>query len=154
MIVVEVDHLFATIETMEILDYSEELGRMVLDSDTYDTYIAAKKQLEEDKEAQALIQDFQDIKERYEDVERFGRYHPDYNKIMKEVRETKREMDMHKTVAMYKKAEREFQSLLDEISGIIANSVSPQIKVPKDGMVLQDSGGCGCGTGGGCGCAS
>ncbi len=150
---VEVDSLIATTETVEILDRCENLGQIVLQSDVYEQYIQAKDELEKDREAQRLIKDFQDTKDHYEDVQRFGRYHPDYNTIMKDVREKKREMDMHDRVATYKIAERNLQKLLDEISQIVAFSISEQIKVPKDGMLFQDSGGCGCGSGGGCGCS-
>ncbi|KGX93287.1 regulator [Pontibacillus halophilus JSM 076056 = DSM 19796] len=147
--------MLATNETVEILDRAEKLGQMVLASETYLDYVQAKRQLEEDQEAQGLIQAFQDSKVDYEEVQRFGRYHPDYNSITKAVRLKKRDMDMNDSVANYKIAERNLQKLLDEISGLIANSVSPQIKAPKDGAVFQDTGsGCGCGSGGACGCAS
>jgi len=145
--------LIATTETVEILDRCEELGQIVLQSEVYEQYIQAKDELDNDKEAQRLIKEFQDTKDHYEDVQRFGRYHPDYNTIMKDVREKKREMDMHDRVATYKIAERNLQKLLDEISQIVAFSISEQVKVPKDGMLFQDSGGCGCGSGGGCGCS-
>ncbi|CDQ40228.1 MULTISPECIES: YlbF/YmcA family competence regulator [Virgibacillus] len=145
--------MIATMEYVDILDRSEELGRMVLDSDVMEAYNQSQKELNQDPKAQELIQAFSDIKTHYEDVQRFGRYHPDYNSIMKEVRKAKREMDMNDKVASFKIAERNLQQLLDEISNYVAHSVSEQIKAPKDGAALTDSG-CGCGSGGGCGCAS
>ncbi|HLR66038.1 YlbF family regulator [Virgibacillus alimentarius] len=145
--------MIATMEYVDILDYSEQLGKMILQSDVMQKYRQTRKQLEEDKEAQQLIQAFIDIKEHYEDVQRFGRYHPDFNEVMKNVRKTKRAMDMNDKVATFKIAERNLQKLLDEISQYVALSVSEQVKAPKDGAALSD-GGCGCGSGGGCGCAS
>lgn len=147
--------MLATMEIVDLLDHSEAIGDMVMNSETMHEYNQAKFALENDKEAQRLIKQFADMKEHYEDVQRFGRYHPDYNTIMKKVRAVKREMDMHEKVATFKKAEREVQKLLDEISQSVAFSVSDQIKVPKNGMALTDSG-CsgGCGSGGSCGCAS
>ncbi|REJ06706.1 YlbF family regulator [Halobacillus trueperi] len=147
--------MLATMEIVDLLDHSESIGQMVLHSETMQEYQEAKNALENDKEAQRLIKNFADMKEHYEDVQRFGRYHPDYNTIMKKVRSVKREMDMHETVAHFKKAERNIQKLLDEISESVAFSVSEQIKVPKNGMALTDTG-CsgGCGSGGSCGCAS
>lgn len=140
-------------EYVSILDDAEALGKIVYQSDVMKDYLEKKTILEEDKEAQKLIKAFNDIKDHYEDVQRFGRYHPDYHTIMKKVRSTKRAMDMHESVAAFKVAERDLQGLLDEISEYIAHSVSDQIKVPKDGAALTDSG-CGCGSGGSCGCAS
>jgi cell fate (sporulation/competence/biofilm development) regulator YlbF (YheA/YmcA/DUF963 family) len=147
--------MLATMEIVDLLDRSETIGQMVMNSDTMQHYNQAKFELENDPEAQKLIKDFNNMKEHYEDVQRFGRYHPDYSSIMKKVRSVKREMDMHEKVAHFKKAERELQKLLDEISENVAFSVSEQIKVPKNGMALTDTG-CsgGCGSGGSCGCAS
>ncbi|WP_152656494.1 YlbF family regulator [Oceanobacillus sp. CFH 90083] len=144
--------MIATMEYVDILDESELVGKMVLQSDVMEQYQSAKKVLDEDKEAQNLIKTFADVKEHYEDVQRFGRYHPDYYDIMKQVRSKKRDMDLNDKVAAFKVAERNLQKLLDEISQFVAESVSEQIKAPKDGAALTDS--CGCGSGGACGCAS
>ncbi|WP_173916582.1 YlbF family regulator [Halobacillus sp. Marseille-Q1614] len=144
--------MLATMEIVDLLDRSEALGQMIMDSEVMDHYKKMKNELESDKEAQSLIRNFMNIKDQYEDVQRFGRYHPDYNNIMKKVRTVKREMDMHEKVVQFKKAEREIQRLLDEVSQSVAFSVSEQIKVPRNGMVFDS--GCGCGSGGGCGCAS
>ena len=144
--------MIATVEIVDIIDKSEHLGQMILKSDTMNKYNEAKRALENDKEAQQLIAIFEKTKEQYEDVQRFGRYHPDYSQIMKDIRAHKRDMDMNEKVAAFKVAERNLQSLLDEVSEILARSVSEQIKVPKDGAILTE-GGCGCGSGSsGCGC--
>src|SRR5690625_3310963 len=94
------------------------------------------------------------MKDQYEDVQRFGRYHPDYQEIMKNIRSSKRKMDMNEFVAAFKVAERNLQRFLDEISEYIARSVSDTIMVPKEDLALSDSG-CSsgsCGSGGTCGC--
>ncbi|MGM8211860.1 YlbF family regulator [Virgibacillus sp. W0430] len=146
--------MIATMEYVDVLDHSEHLSKMILQSDVMQAYRDARNNLHEDSEAQKLIAAFTNIKSHYEDVQRFGRYHPDYNEIMKNVRAVKRKMDMHPTVAKYKIAERNLQNLLDEISELIAKSTSEQIMVPKEGALLTDSG-CssgGCGSGGSCGC--
>lgn len=143
--------MLATQEIVDIIDDSERIGQMIIHSDVMQAYLVAKSELANDQEAQRLINQFNHTKEQYEEVQRFGRYHPDYSKIMKEIRQTKREMDMNEKVATFKVAERNIQTLLDEISTSIAHSVSEQIKVPKEGALFTDSG-CGCGSGGSCGC--
>ncbi|MBM7598707.1 cell fate (sporulation/competence/biofilm development) regulator YlbF (YheA/YmcA/DUF963 family) [Virgibacillus halotolerans] len=145
--------MIATLEYVDILDTSEQLGKMIMNSEVMESYKSAQQVLNQDKTAQQLIKAFIDMKDNYEDIQRFGSYHPDYNEIMKKVRTTKREMDMNDKVAAFKIAERSLQNLLDEISQYVALSVSEQIKAPKDGAALSDSG-CGCGSGGGCSCAS
>lgn len=143
--------MIGTIEYAEILDRSEQLGKMIMESEVMEAYRQSKIALLEDKEAQKLIQAFADMKSHYDDIQRFGRYHPDYNIIMKKVRAAKREMDMNEKVAAFKMAERNVQRLLDEICLHVAQSVSSQIKVPIEGVALTDTG---CGHGGSCGCAS
>ncbi|WP_066192828.1 MULTISPECIES: YlbF family regulator [Gracilibacillus] len=143
--------MLTTIEIVDILDESEDLGQMVLSSEVMEEFYQAKQVMEEDQKAQELIRRFNHMKEAYEEVERFGRYHPDYSQIMKDIRATKREMDMHDTIASYKMAETSLQKFLDEISQLVAYSVSDNVKVPLDGAALTDSG-CGCGSGGGCSC--
>src|SRR5690625_3396298 len=145
--------MIATLEYVEILDHSEELGKMILQSEVMKAYNQSRQALNNDQESQRLIKAFIDIKAHYDDVQRFGRYHPDYNEIMKNVRATKRKMDMHDKVAAFKVAERNLQKLLDDVSEMFASNVSEQIKAPKDGAALTDSG-CsgGCGSGGACSC--
>src|SRR5690625_1898227 len=136
----EVDKMLGTLEFANVLDRSEKLGKMILQSDVMKVYNESRHELNNDKEAQRLIKAFTDIKKHYEDVQRFGRYHPDYNEIMKNVRSIKREMDMNDKVATFKIAERNLQKFLDNISEVVARSVSEQIKVPKDGAALSDGG--------------
>ena len=104
-------------------------------------------------ELQTLIQQFTAMKERYEEVQRFGKYHPDYTTVSMKMRELKRSVDLHDKVAAFKRAETALQKLLDEVSVAIGSEVSSSIKVPT-GNPFFDAGGCGggCGTGGGCGC--
>lgn len=77
--------MIATLEYVEILDHSEKIGKMVLDSEVMEDYKKSRVALDEDQEAQALIKAFNDMKIHYDDIQRFGRYHPDYNEIMKKL---------------------------------------------------------------------
>lgn len=76
------------------------------------------------------IRQFIRIKEQYEEVQRFGRYHPDYKEVTRKTRAYKREVDMDQNVAAFRRAEMDLQSLLDEISLLLASAVSENIKVP------------------------
>ncbi|SEP54990.1 YlbF family regulator [Piscibacillus halophilus] len=145
--------MLANMEVIDALEHAEKLGKMIKQSEDFHIYTKRKQDLYQDSEARKLMDDFAKMKEHYEDVQRFGRYHPDYSKIMKEIREQKRDLDMHETVAIYKQSETQLQGLLDDVSEIVANAISPNIKAPRDGIALKDTGsGCGCGSGGSCGC--
>lgn len=145
--------MLATIERMEILDRAEFLSKMILQSDVVEYYYFCLNKLKSNKETQNKIKAFVNMKELYEEVQRFGRYHPDYKKVMKDIRELKRSMDMDENVAEFKKAENDLQTLLDEVSVIIGGAVSPQIKVPTGNPFFDSSCSGGCGSGGSCGCA-
>ena len=145
--------MLATIDIVNLFEQSEQLGKMIVQSDIFEEYRRAKHDLLTSEEAQRRIKAFQRMKDQYEEVQRFGRYHPDYSKVMKEIREVKREMDLNDTVAAFKRAETALQVLLDDISSLLAETVSPSIKVPREGALFADKG-CGCGSGGSCGCSA
>jgi cell fate (sporulation/competence/biofilm development) regulator YlbF (YheA/YmcA/DUF963 family) len=148
----EVSCLLATIERVQLLDKTDELAAMILQSDIADRYRKCFSLLKTNKESQRKIKAFIAIKEKYEEAQRLGKHYPNYKEIMVRVREVKREMDMDDHVAAFKQAENELQTLLDEISKMIGYSVSEKIKVPTGNPFFESHSGCGgCGTGGGCG---
>jgi cell fate (sporulation/competence/biofilm development) regulator YlbF (YheA/YmcA/DUF963 family) len=152
----EVSTVLATIERLEILDQTKDLANMVLQSDEAEEYRRFYYKLKNNTQSQIRISKFVKLKEQYEDVQRFGRYHPDYSRINKEVREAKREMDLDENVAGFRRAETALQSMLDEISIIVGQAVSEHIKVPSGNPFFETGSSCsgGCGSGGGCSCSA
>ncbi|MEI5906048.1 YlbF family regulator [Bacillus spongiae] len=147
--------MLATLERLEILQATEELVELILQSKEADEYRSCYQRLKNSATSQEKINEFTKLKELYEEVQRFGRYHPDYQRVMKEIRRVKRIMDLDEHVANYRKAENDLQDLLDEVSVLIGGSVSEHIKVPTGNPFFQSSS-CsgGCGTGGGCSCSA
>lgn len=140
--------MIATMEETTLLDEADGLANMITNSETAEHYKACQYKLQHDEEAQALIHRFKKIKEKYEEVQRFGKYHPDFDNVTKEVRELKRQLDTNEVIAAFKKSEEELEKLLNELSQVIAYSVSPQIKVPTGNPFFDNmrcSGGCGAG---------
>ncbi|AXF55498.1 YlbF family regulator [Salicibibacter kimchii] len=138
---------------IELLDASEELSKMIRSSDIYHHYVEARRNMLEDEEAKRLIEAFNHHKVKFDEVQRFGKYHPDYSEVTKTLRIAKREMDLHESVSTYKRAERDLEKLLTEVSEVLATSVSPNIKVPSNNPYFDNSS-CsgGCGSGGSCSC--
>lgn len=87
--------IVATVERLQLLDFAEELGKMIVESDVAEEYRRCFYHMQQDEKAQQLIRRFVQLKERYEEVQRFGKYHPDYKEVTKQVREAKRELDLH-----------------------------------------------------------
>ena len=148
--------MLMTSDWLVILDEVDELSAMILSSAQANHLQQAYKAVYEDEMLSAKIKAFQRLKDQYEDVQRFGKYHPDYNTIMKKIRTEKRELDLNERVADLKLAENEYQNLLDEISFIIGRSVSEAVKIPASNPFFASSSSCGsgCGTGGGCSCSA
>ncbi|WP_432359535.1 YlbF family regulator [Sporosarcina sp. UB5] len=147
--------MMMTDEWLSIIEQSEILSDMLLSSEIIQEYRRANHAVYSDKKLADAIYDFTNMKERYEEVQRFGRYHPDYKTVMKDIRIQKRELDMNEQVAALRLAENDVQRLLNEISSIIAKSVSTSIKVPAgDSFFVDSSCGGGCGTGGSCSCSA
>jgi len=152
----EGDHsMMMTGEWMTIIEQAEELADMLLTSDVVVEYRKAYDDVYSDAALATEIQAFTVMKERYEEVQRFGRYHPDYNIVMKSIRVQKRDLDMNEQVAALRLAENDVQYLFDQIGSIVAKSVSDTVKVPSESAFSTDSS-CGdsCGTGGGCSCSA
>lgn len=146
----------AQLDMAEVIVKTESLSAMIAGSDIAEAYRSSKLEMEIDSEVAVLIKDFNHKKELYEDVARFGKYHPDYLRIRKEVFETKRNLERHPVIARFKQAEKELEELLYEISQLIADPVSENIKVPGTNPYFSNrgcsSGGCGPGgCSGGCG---
>ncbi|CAM3694521.1 YlbF family regulator [Mesobacillus zeae] len=148
--------MLATMERIDLLEKAGNLAGLIKDSEPAENYRQCLYRLQQDKKSQDKIKAFADMKLRYEEVQRFGRYHPDYKEVMGQIRILKREMDLDETVAEFKKAENELQSLLDEVSVIIGRSVSKSVKVPTGNPFFASSSACGggCGSGGGCSCSA
>jgi cell fate (sporulation/competence/biofilm development) regulator YlbF (YheA/YmcA/DUF963 family) len=147
--------MFATLESVQIIDMAEDIAKMIINSDIADEYRQCLYMMKTNRETQNKINKFSKLKEQYEEVQRFGRYHPDYQTVMRNVRLAKREMDLDENVAKFKLAENALQQLLDEIGIIIGRSVSDSVKVATGSPffdTLKASGGCS--TGGSCGCSA
>lgn len=146
--------MYATLESLQIQSEAKQLADMILSSEIAEEYRICQTRLRKDQKVQQLTSDFAKIKDQYEDVQRFGKYHPEYREISKKMRDAKRELDLNDAVAAFKKAETELQTVLDEISIEIGQAVSKHVKVPTGNPYFDSLSSCGggCGSGGSCGC--
>lgn len=149
--------MMITSEWASIMDDADNLTQMILSSEQAMRYKEAYNAVYTDELLARQIASFSRLKEHYEDVQRFGKYHPDYKTVMKSIRVQKRELDMNDRVATLKIAENELQDLLDEVSLLIGKTVSESVKVPVSNPFFSAASSCStgsCGTGGSCGCSA
>jgi cell fate (sporulation/competence/biofilm development) regulator YlbF (YheA/YmcA/DUF963 family) len=145
--------MIATIDSIQLIDEAILIGKMISQSEIAEEYRLCKYRLETDQEVQGLIRQFSDMKEKYEEVQRFGKYHPDYSTVSRDIRVIKRELDLNEIVANFKKAETNLESLLVEISQTLVREISTNIKVPTGNPFFDNTScGGGCGSGGACSC--
>ena len=145
-----------TDEWNTIIENADELTEILLSSEVVEDYNKAREAVYTNDVLVKSIKEFTVMKERYEEVQRFGRYHPDYNIVMKDIRLQKRALDLNEQVAALRIAENDVQHLFDEVGSIIAKSVSDSVKVPAGSAFFTDSS-CSsgsCGTGGSCSCSA
>lgn len=143
-----------TMTDVSLTHSAQDLSEHIAESEIFINYINAKTRVQNSSEVQEKLKHFQNLKIKYEEVQRFGKYHPDFRSITAEVREYKRELDTDTMIAEFKRSEKELHELLSQISLLIANQVSPNIKVPTGNPFFDAESSCsgGCGSGGSCGC--
>lgn len=148
--------MIMTYEWAEITDFADELSYMILQSEQADLYREAYDSVYNDKNLANEIHAFARLKEQYEEVQRFGKYHPEYSRVMKQIRVDKRRLDLNEKVANLRLMENELQDLMDQVSFILGRSVSEAVKIPSTNPFFSSESSCGgsCGTGGGCSCSA
>lgn len=133
-----------------LLTAAYELGDMIIHSADAADYEYWKNAVRKDEQVRQLVKQFERAKEKFEECQRFGRFHPDYHAAKDEVKALERQLDEIPAVRSYKTAEQAVDKLLYEIAAMIAGAVSDDIKVPANDA--RPAGGCG--SGGSCGCGS
>ncbi len=148
--------MIMTYEWAEITDFADELSQMILQSEQADLYREAYRSVYNDIDLSNEIHAFARLKDQYEEVQRFGKYHPEYARVMKQIRVDKRRLDLNEKIANLRLMENELQDLMDQVSFIIGRSVSEAVKIPSSNPFFSSDSSCGgsCGTGGGCSCSA
>lgn len=141
-----------TEETLTVLDEIEALSDKILESRLYQEYREAEQALADNDEAHLLYQAFLKSKDKYDEIMRFGKYHPDYQHVMLDTRKRKRAYEMLPVVMDHKQKEVALQELIDQVIVKIAYAVSENVKIEAGNPFFQKDAG-GCATGGSCSCS-
>ncbi len=141
----------SSLDMASLLLSAYELGDSINQSAEVAEYLYWKDAVNRDVQVQQKMKEFAKARELYEECQRFGRFHPDFHAARGKVKEIQRELDEIESVSKFKAAEQEVDTMLFEVSRLIAESVSETIKVPSNEGTGK---GGGCGSGGSCGCGS
>ncbi len=148
--------MYSTMESVdmaELILQAQDLSMMINQSAEVADFLAAKAKMEADEEYQRLLPVFSRKKAEFEEIQRFGKYHPDFTQASTEIRQLKRALEQLESVQAFKRAENNVDELLYNVSLTIASAVSETIKVPSNNPFLEAQAS-GCGTGGSCGCST
>lgn len=102
-------------DTTAILIKAYELADAICRSELFQTYKAYQQKVERDDEVQTLLQEFKKKQDAFEEMSRFGTYHPDYVRVKKEYQKAKIALMNHPTFNRYKRLEKEFETTLYHI---------------------------------------
>jgi len=138
-----------------LLSKAADLGDALMRSVEVSDYLYWKDRMAGDADAQQMLRRLSQAKERFEECERFGHFHPNYHEALDAVRAAETESEQVESIRMFKQAEKALDELLYDVSVTIAHAVSESVKVPSNDPLPKDGGGCGsggCGSGGSCNC--
>ncbi|WP_336772596.1 YlbF family regulator [Paenibacillus sp. MMO-58] len=139
----------SSLDMASLLMCAYELGDFINQSAEVADYLYWKEAVQEDEQVKVLTKQFAKAKELFSECERFGRFHPDYHAAKDKVKQIERELDEIEAVKRFKTAEQLVDTMLYDVSRMIAESVSETIKVPGNEGKTG-----GCGGGGSCSCGS
>ncbi|OMF37536.1 regulator [Paenibacillus sp. FSL H8-0548] len=141
----------SSLDMASLLLCAYELGDWINQSAEVAEYLYWKSVVNEDEEVKQITRRFEKAKELFVECERFGRFHPNYNEAKDKVKKIEQELSEIESVHRFKSAEQVVDEMLYDVSRMIAESVSDNIKVPGN---EKAKGGGSCGSGGSCSCGS
>ncbi|MCK5762021.1 MAG: YlbF family regulator [Candidatus Izimaplasma sp.] len=116
----------------KVINLVYELVDEIKNSETYIRLLELKDLMDTDTATIKLITDFNEDKTKYNEVSKYGEYHPDLKEVKIALSKSKEALFANETISEYKKLEKEVQKILDNISRRIARSVSLKVKHPNE----------------------
>lgn len=118
-----------TDEVFALEDCLFELCDNIISSELTTKHLHNRLLIETTPTTKAKEQEFVRARQKFEQVEAYGKYAPDYTEKRRKLRQEKRALDMDPHVAAFRASERDLQNVLDRVTYEIAQSVSPDIKI-------------------------
>ena len=122
----------------QVLEKVYDLVDEIKESSAYKRLMELQEIIATNTEIHQKIQDFQVWNDKYNEVKKYGKYHPDLAKTQQAFRDAKLSLYQDPIVAEYKSLEQTLQQQLDEISRTLATTISAKIKHPNEvGMIKR-----------------
>ncbi|BBM18087.1 hypothetical protein G15_1751 [Enterococcus avium] len=113
----------------QLEDQNQVLIQAILASQSYKNYLKTRRRMNNSPKVAKLKKNFQTEKDKFERIAAYGEYAPDFRQQQRNVRISKRALDLNEEVAAFRLAETDFQRLLDDVGKCLAQTISSEIKV-------------------------
>lgn len=110
----------------ELCDKSEKVAKEIIETSDFKELLTLKERIS--NEIGDLVLNFNKAKEKYEEVTKYSKYHPDLKKRQLELVKAKETLYTNELVIRYKELERKIQKELNEVAHEIASSISANLK--------------------------
>ncbi|AIO19663.1 hypothetical protein KQ51_01789 [Candidatus Izimaplasma bacterium HR1] len=116
----------------EIIEKTYELVDEIKQKRKYKRLLELNKEIKKSLQIQELINNFQNLNLKFEEVSKYGKYHPDLKQVQIKFSEAKTNLYTNEIVKEYKELENILQQELDEISSELALNISKKIRHPNE----------------------
>lgn len=116
----------------EIIEKTYELVDEIKSQDSYKKILKLKKEIDTNLEIIELVNNFQRLNKKYEEVSKYSKYHPDLKRVQQDFSKAKIALYTNDVVKEYKELEKKLQKNLNHISTEISVAVSAKIKHPNE----------------------
>jgi cell fate (sporulation/competence/biofilm development) regulator YlbF (YheA/YmcA/DUF963 family) len=133
-----------TLDVNELLSLAAEIADMIKNSEETVTYLQLKQQMNADDTTRTLFAEFAKKRQAFMECEKYGHFHPDYNRSFDEAVAVQDQLERLESVSQFRLAEQRLDELFFDVSKVIASSVSESIMVPNN---IEEEKNSGCGDG-------
>ncbi|WP_296124840.1 YlbF family regulator [uncultured Streptococcus sp.] len=92
-----------------------------------EVYRLKRQKFEGDRTLQQQLLEFQELRESYEEAQKYEDYRSDVRDLKRQVLRMKRQIDLNEVVIAYRQAELDLQEIMASLGQDIAQAVSDQI---------------------------
>ena len=110
----------------ELCDKSVLFANEVMESAEFRELLEVKEAIS--KTIPNLVESFKKAKEKYEEVQKYGTYHPDYRNVKLELVKAKEALYTNSLVIRYKELEKKIQEKLNVAANEIVKAISINVK--------------------------
>lgn len=122
----------------EVLLQIYDLAEMINQSEEAAEFLKNKEVVEKDLQIIRLKEILAKEKKQFEEVKRFGQYHPDYQEIKSKLDQTLLIIEQNENIQKFKKAENRLDDLLYQVAHILGQSISKSIKIGRNDAEEQN----------------